>query len=173
MSALTPRAVTIGLLGVAVGLLLGGCAVRRITDGVFRSAKGYRVTVPGPAWSVVESSQADLELRHAGGRAGMLVNAVCESRKATQPARVLTRRLLIGLRDREVIERGPVSVNGRGGTRVVVEARAGEAGPRVRIETVTVADTRCVYDLIYAAPAAAFAREHADFDRFVASFVRE
>jgi hypothetical protein len=43
----------------------------------------------------------------------------------------------------------------------------------VRAETVTVVDARCVYDLIYAAPGAAFAGRHADFDRFVASFLRE
>jgi hypothetical protein len=164
--------VAVGLLSVAVGLGLSACAGRRITDGVFRSAKGYRVTVPGPAWAVVESSRADLELRHREGGVGMLVNAVCDRRATTRSAGALTHQLLAGLRDREIVERGTVSVNGRAGSRVVLEALAGP-GARVRIETVTVANARCVYDLIYAALAGAFAERHADFDRFVASFVEE
>ena len=115
--------VAVGLLGVVVGLGLISCAGRRITDGLFRSTKGYRVAVPGPDWMVLEASRADLELRHRDGHAGILANAVCDGR-ATRPAGVLTRQLLIGLREREIIERGEVSVNGRAGTRVVVEAQA-------------------------------------------------
>jgi hypothetical protein len=164
--------VAVGLLGIAVGLWLTGCAGRRISDGVFRSSKGYRVTVPGSDWEVVSGSRADLELRLRDGSAGMLVNAACDRRAGT-PAGALAHRLLIGLRDREIIERGDVSINGRRGTRLVVETLAAGPGPRVRVETVTVADGRCVYDLIYAAPRAVFASRHADFDRFVASFLRE
>jgi hypothetical protein len=170
---LRPRVVAIGLLGVAVGLGLSGCAGRRITDGVFRSTKGYRVTVPGPDWAVVDSSRADLELRHRDGSAGMLVNALCEGGVTRRPANALAQQLLAGLRGREIVERVEVAVNGRTGTRMVVEALPAGPGSRVRIESVTVADARCVYDLIYAAPAAAFAGQHADFAQFVASFVRE
>jgi hypothetical protein len=172
VSALRARVVAVGLLGMAVGLGLTGCAGRRITDGVFRSTKGYRVTVPGPDWAVVSASRADLELRHRDGNAGMLVNADCDRREA-RPAGALAHQLLIGLRDREIIERGDVSLNGRRGARLIVEAQAAGPGPRVRAESVTVADGRCVYDLIYAAPRAVFAGRHADFDRFVASFRRE
>jgi hypothetical protein len=173
VGTLRPRAVAIGLLGVAVGLGVSGCAGRLITDGVFRSTKGYRVTVPGPDWTVVDSSRADLELRHRDGSAGMLVNALCDGGVTRRPAGALAHQLLAGLRDREIVRRVEVSVNGRTGTRMVVEALAAGPGSRVRIETVTVADAHCVYDLIYAAPAAAFAGRYADFDRFVASFVRE
>jgi hypothetical protein len=158
---------------MAVGFGLSGCAGRRITDGVFRATKGYRVTVPGPDWAVVDSSRADLELRHRDGSAGMVVNAVCDHRAPPRPAGALAQQLLAGLRDREVIERGEVMVNGRRGARMVVEALAAGVGSRVRIEIVTLADARCVYDLIYAAPDAAFAGRHADFDRFVDSFAGE
>ena len=50
---------------VAILTWLAGCAGRRLDNGVYRSEHGYRVTVPGPDWKVVESSGADLELRRA------------------------------------------------------------------------------------------------------------
>jgi len=172
VNALRLRAVAVALLGMVVGFGLSGCAGRRIIDGVFRASKGYRVTVPGPDWVVVGSSRADLELQHRDGSAGMLVNAVCDRRATSRPAGALAQQLLTGLRDREIIERGDVAVNGRRGTRMVVEARAAGLS-RVRLEIVTLADARCVYDLIYAAPAAAFAGRHGDFERFLGSFTGE
>jgi hypothetical protein len=165
--------VALGLLGVAVALGLSGCAGRSITEGVFRSTKGYRVTIPGGDWVVVDVSRADLELRHRDGAAGMLVHALCDRRVTGRPAGALSQQLLAGLRDRAILEQEDISLNGHAGTRRVVEARASGAGSRVRVETVTVTDARCVYDLAYAAPAGAFASRHADFDRFVASFVKE
>lgn len=163
-----------GLVGAMAALTLaGGCAGRRIDHGVFHSSKGYRVTVPGPDWAVVEPSRADLELRHRGGDAGMLVNAACGGGATPRSPGLLARRLLVGLRDRTVIERGEVSVNGRHGLRTLLEAREDRQGPRLKIETLTVTDARCIYDLIYAAPAETFGDWRADFDRFVASFLTE
>jgi len=162
-----------GLLGAVVALLVAGCAGRRIEHGVFYSTKGYRVRIPGPEWTVVDQSRADLELRTRDGRAGMLANATCEAQVARRPADVLQRQLLLGLRDRRLVERGEVIAAGRPGTRTVVEAGALGHDARVRIETVTVTDPRCVYDLIYAAPVDVFAARRADFARFVASFTVE
>jgi len=162
--------VAVGLLGAVVALLAAGCAGRRIEHGVFYSTKGYRVRIPGPEWTVVDESRADLELRARDGRAGMLAHAICEAQTARRPGDVLQRQLLFGLRDRRVVERGEVTVADRRGTRTVVEAAAGNDGSRIRIETLTVTDPRCVYDLIYAAPIDVFAERQEDFARFVASF---
>jgi hypothetical protein len=174
VSARRSGVVLTSLVGAIAALALAaGCAGRRLEHGVFHSSKGYRVTVPGPDWAVAEQSPADLELRHRGGGAGMLVHAACEGPAARRPPGLLTRRLLVGLRDRTVIERGEVSVDGRHGLRTVVEAQGETEGPRLKIETLTVTDARCAYDLIYAAPVQTFERWRADFDRFVASFLTE
>jgi hypothetical protein len=165
--------VTVGLLGAVLALLVAGCAGRRIEHGVFYSTKGYRVRIPGPEWMVVDESRADLELKARDGRAGLLANATCETHVARRPADVLQRQLLLGLRTRRVVERGEVIVAGRPATRSVVEAGAADNGGRVRIGTVTVTDSRCVYDLIFVAPVAAFAERQADFAAFVASFTAE
>jgi hypothetical protein len=119
---------------------------------------------------VVDDSRADLELKARDGGAGMLANATCEAHIARRPADVLQRQLLLGLRNRRVIERSAVTVAGRSGTRALLEAQATDNAEPVRIGTVTVTDARCVYDLILVASAAAFAERQADFAAFVASF---
>jgi hypothetical protein len=167
--ALGARMVAVGLLAGAV-LLLGGCGGRRIENGVFYSTQGYRVRIPGPEWTVVDDSRADLQLKARDGRAGMLAHATCEAYAIRRPANVLQRQLLIGLQDRRIVERSEVTVGRFPGTRSVVEAAADDDS-RVRIETVTATDGRCVYDLIYAAPLDIFDARRAAFDEFVASFL--
>ena len=72
MSAGARRAALVTAVAFSV---LAGCAGRRLHDGVYRSEHGFRVTVPGPAWKVVDRSQAELELRRTDGGAGMLAHA--------------------------------------------------------------------------------------------------
>lgn len=161
------------MLSVAAAFaLLEGCAGQRIEGGVFRSAKGYHVTIPGADWMVVSGSQADLELRHREGAAGMLTEATCTADVRRRPAGVLVRQLMAGLRARTVLERGPVSLDGRPATRTLIEADGAEGG-RVRVESYVLADDRCVYDLIYAAPVDAFGVWRGDFERLVATFATE
>jgi hypothetical protein len=163
----------LGVAGALATLALTACAGRRIEDGVFYSPKGYRVSLPGPEWTVVDSSRADLELRHRDGAAGMLVNAACDDEVVSRPPARLSAQLLAGVRARRVIERGTVALNGQPATHAVVEGHALEDGPTLRVETYTVTDQRCVYDLVYATPAADFAARRGDFARFLASFRTE
>jgi hypothetical protein len=164
----------VGLTALAVTLALAaGCGGRRIEQGVFHSPKGYRATLPGARWSVVESSRADLELRHDSPPAGMFVNATCRGSAPGRPVEALGRALLLGLRDRRVIERGEATVAGRPAAHAVVEATASAGDPPMRIETLTFVDAGCAYDLAYAAPAEVFEGLRGDFQRFVASFTRE
>lgn len=161
------------LLVAAVSFVISGCGGVRLQNGVFHSSKGFRVTVPGPEWTVVRRSGADLELRHRTAPAAMLANAVCERRPRGETTAILARHLLIGLRDRTTVAREPVVVNGRAATRSVLEATATEGGERVRIESYVVKDERCVYDLIYVARPALFETWRPDFDRFVRTFAAD
>jgi hypothetical protein len=160
-------------LAAALAVVVAACSVRRIDSGVYHSPKGYRVVVPGPDWEVVERSRADLELRHRGGAAGLLAHATCDEAARRRSPDALGRSLLAGLRDRTVLERGQVSLNGRPASRTVVEARSEVGGPEIRIEIITVTGSRCVYDLMYAAPAAGFDARRADFQRLTGSFTAE
>ena len=158
-------------LGVMPAIVLAaGCAVKAIDNGVYHSSKGYRVAIPGGAWTPVIDSRADLELRHLGSAGIIAANATCDGTMSRRGPDLLARQLLIGIQDRRTIERGDVDVAGRPAARVLVDAREEGSQARVQIETIVLTDNRCVYDLIHAAPAAAFADTRADFTRFVDSF---
>ena len=131
------------------------------------------MTVPGPAWEVAPESRADLELRHRTAPVGMLVNAVCDPAVARRDWGVLAQHLLIGMRDREVVESDEAPVNGRVASHRVLEGRMRQTDDRVRIESYTLKGDRCVYDLLYVGTPAAFDTWRGDFRRFVESFAGE
>lgn len=160
---------------VAAALALSGCASAgpRVENGVFRAPSLFRVTVPGPGWDVATASKAELELHHRGTRAGILANVECGEDLARRDLMVLARRLFVGLRGREVLENGTATVGGVPAVRAVMDAHVTGSDDRVRMEAYVVKDGRCVYDLVYVAPADAFAERRPDFQRFVESFVRE
>jgi len=160
-------------LVTAAVVVLAGCAGRRLHDGVYRSEHGFRVTVPGPGWRVVDGSRAELELRRADGGAGMLAHATCRPETARRNFGLLERHLLLGLRDRATLEEGETDVGGRRAAHLVVEGRARDGEERMRIESYMLKNGRCVYDLLYVAPPDEFDGGRADFRRFVQSFAME
>jgi hypothetical protein len=85
----------------------------------------------------------------------------------------LERHLLLGLRERETLEENETSLAGRPGVHMLVEGRMRDSTERVRIESYTLKDGRCVYDLLYAAPPDTFESSREDFGRFVQSFEAE
>lgn len=158
---------------VAAATLVAGCATHRLDGGVFHSPKGYRVTVPGPGWTMIADGRADFELRGAAGRAGILVHADCDTRRARRPLSLLERRLLYGVAPRATVEQDETTVNGLPAAHRVLEAANGRAGSPMTVETFVVSDGRCVYDLIYAADPTVFAAGRDDFTRLVESFATE
>lgn len=161
------------IVAVIVSLAMfeaAGCAGSRIDNGVFRSSKGYRVALPGGDWIVANGHRADLELKHRDGRAGMLVNASCGRERSSAPLAVLARHLLTGLRDRSVLTREDVSVNGTVARHSIVEARVAETGEPMRIELYVMRDDRCLYDFVYAAPPDTFEAQRPEFERLVRTF---
>jgi hypothetical protein len=161
------------MLVAGVALALGACAGHRFVDGVFRAPAGYRVAVPGPAWIVSEESRADLELRHRTAPAGMLAHAVCDPAVVRRSDDVLARHLLLGVRERQVLEADEAPVNGRVASHRLLEGRMRQSDQRVRIESYTLKGDRCVYDLLYVAEPGAFEAWRGEFRRFVDSFAAE
>jgi hypothetical protein len=157
----------------ATALVLGACAGRRIEHGLYHAPSGYRVAVPREGWDVVDGSRADLELRRREAPAGMLVNALCDRRVAHHDWSVLTRQLLLGLRERVIVETNDVPLDGRVAYHRLLEGRMRDSEERVRIESYTLKNDRCVYDLLYVAPPEAFEAGRPAFHRFVESFREE
>ena len=165
-----------GRLAVAAAaLVLSACASTgpRVENGIFRAPARFRVAVPGPEWDVVTANAAELALRHHGSQAGIFANAECGDEPARREVSVLARRLFLGLRDRHVVENGTATLDGAPAVHSVIDAQVSGQGERVRVEAYVMKDARCVYDVVYAAPAAAFDARRADFQRFVESFARE
>jgi hypothetical protein len=162
-------------LALALGAVIAftGCAGRRIENGVYHSDKGYRLTLPGPDWSVAADSKADLELRHQDGLAAMLANAECDDRAKSRSAGLLLGQLLIGLLDRATIEQNEVPLNGQQALHRVLDGRVAADGAPTRIEAFVLKEQGCFYDFAYAAPPASFEAWRADFRRFVESFAKD
>ena len=129
--------------------------------------------LPGHDWRVVSESRADLELRHRQAPAGILIHASCDPRLVGRPVEALRREILAGFSDRDVQVHDAVPVAGREAAHMVVDGQAGGPGERVRVELLVLKGERCVYDLLYAAPPADFARWQADFQRLVGTLTLE
>lgn len=158
---------------MGIVLVVTGCAGRLGPGDVYRSSKGYRVSLPSQDWRVVNDSHADLELRHRQAPAAMLVNASCDPRLADRPPEALRREILAGFSEREVQERDAVVVAGREAGHLVVDGRYRPQDERVRLELYVLKGERCVYDLLYAAPPADFERWRPDFQRLVETIALE
>lgn len=157
-------------VSVLAAMLVAGCAGTRIDEGVFHSKKGYRVAMPGGDWTVASGGTADLTLKHRDGRSGIVVNAGCDGARTRGSLAILARHLLAGLRDRSVVTREDVSVNGTTARHAVIDGRAADTGEPVRVELYVMRDERCLYDFLYAAPPETFDARRADFERVVHGF---
>ena len=140
-------------------LLLAGCATAtgRIENGMFYSAKGYRVTLPPTGWRVDAGQRADLALRGAAQPGGMVVDATCTGRESTRPL--------------DVLENGTATVGGREAAHSVVRGVAD--GRTVTVEALVVRAEPCVHDFLYVAPSETFDEGRAAFRALVESFALE
>jgi len=157
---------------VVMLLAIAGCATgSRIDQGVFHSAKGYRVTLPATGWTVESGSRADLALRNTTMPAGMLVDATCRGPETARPLDVLTRHLTFGLTHRDVVESGTMTVAGQEAARSVVRGLAD--GRDVTVEAVVLRTEPCVHDFLYVAPTGVFGAGRPAFRAVVESFAPE
>jgi hypothetical protein len=154
-------------------VLLGGCATAtgRIENGMFYSAKGYRVTLPSAGWTVEAGQRADLALRAEARGGGMVVDATCSGRESTRPLDVLARHLTFGLTRRDVLENGTARVDGREAAHSVVRGLA--EGRPVTVEALVMRAEPCVHDFLYVAPSEAFDAGRPAFRALVESFTLE
>src|SRR5207245_1502957 len=93
----------------------------------------------------------DLELRDVTDRAGILVHAECDARRASRPLAFLERRLLHGLTQKTTVERGEATIDGHRAAHTVLEATNGRTGSRMKIETFVVTGGRSLAVALVAA----------------------
>jgi len=154
-------------VSICLVLLAAGCAASRVENGVFYSAKGYRVSLPAQGWAVKPGGAADLELERTAGDGGMLADATCDDKTAGRTLAVLSRHLTFGMKDRVVEDGGPLTVAGKPAQRSLL--RGSVEGRPVEVEAVVVKGERCVVDFLYVAPPGEFDAGRVDFRAFVES----
>lgn len=156
-----------GRLALAtLALMLAACATPLLREGetFVHREHGYRIAVPPESWRPLALEAADLAFSGPGG-ARMSLGSRCGIPLAT-PA-VLSRHLVIGVRQRRLLAEGAVTLEGHSGWTRTYEIEF-ESRPRY-LKSVTLVAGRCVYDWVLIAGADSQEAERA-FDRWWSSF---
>ena len=138
-------------------VLLAGCATAtgRIENGMFYSAKGYRVTLPTDRLAGGCRASGPISRCAARrARAAWWWTRPARGRESTRPLDVLARHLTFGLTRRDVLENGTSTVGGREAAHSVVRGLAD--GRTVTVEALVMRAEPCVHDFLYVAPSDAF-----------------
>lgn len=152
---------------------LCGPPLLRASGGRYVDPKlGYAVDAPEVSprvWKPARIEGADLAfVARDGSRLSLLSS--CDRGEA-HPS-LLARQLLIGTRDRDLIESYPIALGSDPGWKLVFTAR--EAGREVTVTTATVASGVCTFDWLWVAVGPYDPELDASwFDRWWASFERE
>ena len=156
------------LAGIAVAALLAGCAAGRVVDGAYENpATGFRIPLPPAPWVQVSIPDVELAFRHPSAGGTIAAFSSCEG-SPRAPLRILARRLFFGLKEREVVEQAPASLDGAEALRTIV--RADQTGTPVIVESVVARRGACVYDLVLVAPPGAHPALRPAFESVVAGW---
>jgi hypothetical protein len=157
---------------LAVGCLalmsLTSCraTVGRVIGQQFVSpAYAFEVPLPGDEWQTVADEPSVLTLTHSQLAAGITISVICD-RERHVPLNILTRHLFFGFKDIEVLQQGPQALNGVPALKTVARARLDAR--EVQIYSYVVQRDGCVYDMVYFASPADYARGEPSFERMMA-----
>jgi hypothetical protein len=161
---------------VAVVLMLALASCAHAPRGHFDAAADrvcaghvcYHVGGLGSDWRLVHQEGAAIGFYSDAVGAVIEANASCRDDADAAPLKALTRQLLIGYTDRQIVEQRTMMLDGREALRTRVEARLD--GVPMMLDLVVLKRNGCIFDLSYAAPPPAFERGSADFARFVDGF---
>jgi hypothetical protein len=131
------------------------------------SENRYQIRLPAAPWTPISLDGATLAFRQPALQAAIALNAECPSSEAGELPWV-ARHLFFGLREKRIQGREPVSLHGAEGVRTWLVAELD--GAPVVVEGVTARRGGCLYDFMYVAPPATFARGRFDFQTFVESW---
>ena len=156
--------------GLLVGMLwLGaGCAGARVVQGIYLDSENrYQIRLPAAPWISISLDGAALSFRQPALQAALAFSVECTS---SEPGELpwVARHLFFGLREKRIQRREQISLHGAEGVRTWLMAELD--GVPVAVEGVTARRGECLYDFMYVAPPATFARGRSDFQTFVESW---
>lgn len=147
---------------------LSACAPR--FDGRVYRADGVAFAIPplDPNWQPLDDRRAALAFRDPASQGTVLVGGRCGLASDDVPLASLTQHLFLDFTRRELEEQTVVPFDGREAMHTVL--RADLDGVAMRYDVWVLKKDLCVYDLLYFAPPATFARGLPAFRRLVEGF---
>ncbi len=152
-------------LGVALCIVLIGCATGRTTEGFYvDETKSFRVRLPRNGWQIMEAPGTDLAMQDTRSQAQIAVSASCPAREAG-PLPALTRHLFFGVRELKRVRQEPIQLDGVAGLDTEITGELG--GVPVQVRSVVIRRGECLYDLLFVASPETFTDQSVDFDAFL------
>jgi predicted Zn-dependent protease len=130
-------------------------------------AYGFEVPLPGDEWSPLNGEPAVLALAHTQLAAGMTISVTCHQERDV-PLDILTRHLLFGFKNIEILQQAQQAFNGVPALKTI--ARAELAGREVQLRGHVVRRNGCIYDIVYFASPQDYSSGESSFERMIAGF---
>lgn len=160
---------TFAFLGLWI--LAGGCRHAELRNGVFTKPKvRYRIGQLPPPWTPVSLRENDLAWTSGLDGHSIAVNSTCQGYEDA-PLPVLTRHLLVGFTDRELIGQETMVLDEREALRSRYRAKLD--GVPIELLVLVMKKNGCVYDFTYVSPVGRFDERVADFERLLEQFKSE
>jgi hypothetical protein len=131
------------------------------------SVYAFAVPLPGDEWQPVGEEPSVLTLTHTQLDAGVTISVTCDQTRDV-PLDILTRHLLFGFKNVEVLHQAPRPLDGVLALETV--ARATLDGRQVQLHSYVVRREGCIYDLVYFANPQDYSRGEPAFERMMAGF---
>ena len=152
-------------------VLAGGCGHAELRDGVFSKPKvRYRMGELSAPWHRVSLKENDVAWTLPTDGHSIAVNSTCQGYEDA-PLPVLTRHLLVGFAEPQLVEQQSVVLDGREALRSRYQAKLD--GVPIELLMVVMKKNGCVYDFMYVSPAGRFEERLADFERVIQPFKSE
>lgn len=151
--------------------LASGCSHAELRDGVFNKPNvRYRIgELPAP-WRRLSLRENDIAWTLPGDAHSIAVNSTCQGHEDA-PLPVLTRHLLVGFTDQQLVEQQTTTLDGREALRSRYRAKLD--GVPIELLVVVLKKNGCVYDFTYVSALGRFEERAADFERLIQQFKSE
>jgi hypothetical protein len=157
------------LPGLALIACLGACA--GLSHGIYRDGTThYRVGDVPSGWQSLTLEGNDVTWLSRDSAHSVAVNATCVDHEDSNLA-VLTRHLLMGFSQQQVLTQATVTLDGREALRSHVLARLD--GVAVELVLVVLKKNGCVYDFTYLSPPGRVAERAAVLEQVLATFTTD
>ena len=125
----------------------------------------YRIGTLPASWQRQNIDGGDLAFRNTQFDATMTVNSTCNEKKKNYSLRALSESLLIGINNKEAIERKEITVDGQQALKTIYTGSLDNTP--IKIATVVFRKGICIYDFTYASSPEHFDIGIVDFNNFV------